>query len=180
MTHLTGHTAGNFAFLTIVLCCAALLPSRIVRAESSPVGDMQQDTRDPNDPLLWAARVCYLEATWRQSDCVALLYVTQRRARNARRPWLDLLLHYSAINANNPRALEVRAFPWSDLPERSVSFNRNWRRLRDLVTEFAAGKLPNPCPRADHWGGAMDHARGRMVPAHCSTSTANTFYMVRR
>jgi hypothetical protein len=140
-----------------------------VRAEPAPRADN----------LIWAARICYLEATWRESDCIALLWVAQKRAQRVDRPWLDVLHDYSALHVNKPRALEVREFPWGDIPGKSAAFNRRWQRLRELVVEVASGQRPDPCPRAEHWGGKMDHPRGRMVPARCSASTANTFYAVR-
>lgn len=128
--------------------------------------------------LVWAARACYLEATWRESDCIALLYVVQKRAERVERPWLDVLRDYSALFASNPRAQEVRAYPWADVPSKSEGWNRRWRRLRELVVEFASGQHDDPCPRAEHWGGKMDKPRGRMVKARCAASTANTFYAV--
>ena len=89
--------------VTIVLC---LLSSGAARAE--PIEE------DPH--LIWAARACYLEATWRESDCIALLWVAQKRAQRVSRPWIDVLRDYSAIEANNERAREVREFPWGDIP----------------------------------------------------------------
>ena len=46
-----------------------------------------------------------------ESDCVALLWVAQKRADRVARPWLDVLRDYSAVNANNDRAKEVRELP---------------------------------------------------------------------
>jgi hypothetical protein len=134
---------------------------------------------EKNDHLIWAARVCYLEATWRESDCIALLYVAQKRAARVDRPWLDVLSDYSTVHAKNARAVEVRAFPWADVPGKSAVFNRRWERLRALVVEFASGQHADPCPRAEHWGGTMDRPRGNMIKARCAASTVNTFYAVR-
>jgi hypothetical protein len=157
--------------LSGALLLFALLPCwpLPVRAEPAPSADH----------LIWAARICYLEATWRESDCIALLFVAQKRAQRVGRPWLDVLHDYSALHVNKPRALEVREFPWGDVPGKSAVFNRRWQRLRELVVEVASGQRPDPCPRAEHWGGKMDQPRGRMVPARCSASTANTFFAVR-
>jgi hypothetical protein len=134
----------------------------------------------PGDPeLIWAARACYLEATWRESDCIALLWVAQKRAQRVSRPWIDVLRDYSAIEAKTERAREVRAFPWGDIPGKADAFNQRWQRLRELVVEVAAGQHKDPCPRAEHWGGSMDHPKGRMIRARCAASTVNTFYAVR-
>jgi hypothetical protein len=158
--------------LAAVLACSSL----VAHAESNDTS--LAIVTDPSE-LVWAARVCYLEATWRESDCVALLYVAQKRANRVGRSWLDVLREYSAINARNARATEVRSYPWGDVPNQSEAFNRRWQRLRELVSEFAEGKQSDPCPRAEHWGGSMDHPRGRMIPARCAASTVNTFYAVK-
>jgi hypothetical protein len=129
--------------------------------------------------LIWAARACYVEATFRETDCLALLWVARKRAERAQNEWLDMLSAYSAVHANNPRAKEVRAFPWGDVPGKSKVWNRRWQRLRELVVEFASGQHADPCPRAQHWGGTMDHPQGRMIPARCSAVTVNTFYAVK-
>jgi hypothetical protein len=129
---------------------------------------------------LWAARACYVESSWRAADCIAILWVARKRATRAQRPWLDMLQDYSAVKANTPRAREARTFPWGDVPHMSRSFNRQWLKLRKLVVEFAEGRHVDPCPRAQHWGGTMDLAQGRMVPARCAVATANTFYALQR
>jgi hypothetical protein len=146
----------------------------ITRAESEPGNEAEA-----NDHLIWAARVCYLEATWRESDCIALLYVAQKRAARVGRPWLDVLSDYSTVHDKNARAREVREFPWGDVPGKSPVFNRRWSRLRALVVEFDSGQHEDPCPRAEHWGGKMDRPRGNMIKARCAASTVNTFYAVR-
>jgi hypothetical protein len=150
----------------------------IARAESLDKVE-SESAGERNDHLIWAARVCYLEATWRESDCIALLYVAQKRAARVGRPWLDVLSDYSTVHASNERAREARSFPWGEVPGKPASFNRRWERLRALVVEFASGQHRDPCPRAEHWGGKMDRPRGNMVKARCAASTANTFYAVR-
>lgn len=132
------------------------------------------------DTLLWAARACYVEASFREADCIALLWVTKKRAARAERPWLEMIRQYSAVDADTPRAVESRGFPWGDVPDKPDSWNRNWAKLRELVVGFANGEHRDPCPRAWHWGGTMDHPRGRMVRARCAVSTANTFYALKR
>lgn len=153
----------------LVTIALSLLSSAAARAE--PIEE------DPH--LIWAARACYLEATWRESDCIALLWVAQKRAQRVSRPWIDVLRDYSAIEANNERAREVREFPWGDIPGKAAAFNQRWQRLRELVVEVASGQHKDPCPRAEHWGGSMDHPKGRMIRARCAATTVNTFYAVR-
>lgn len=153
---------------SIVLLASVLIAPSLARAEAEP----------PNQ-LIWAARACYVEATFRESDCVALLWVARKRAEHSGREWLDMLADYSAVHADNPRAREVRGYPWGDVAGKSAVWNRQWQHLREVVVEFASGQRPDPCPRARHWGGSMDSPRGRMVPARCSKATVNTFYAVR-
>ena len=162
--------------IAVVLACA----SAIARAEVPAPAEPAEVEKLGSSQLIWAARTCYLEASFRESDCVALLFVAQKRASRVNRPWLDVLRAYSAINANNPRAKEVREYPWGDIPGKPDPFNARWLRLRELVSEVADGRHTDPCPRAEHWGGSMDHARGRMVPARCAASTANIFYAVKK
>ena len=173
------------AMLAAVLACACA----IARAESgeasqliarAEAGEASPAAAPDPSKLVWAARICYLEASFRESDCIALLWVAKKRASRVDRPWLDVLRDYSAINASNERARRVRAFPWGDIDGRSDVFNRSWERLRELVTEFAEGKHKDPCPRAEHWGGTMDHPHGRMVKARCAAATVNTFYAVKK
>ena len=153
-------------------------PLRAYAEEEPPsLSAIGQDA--PANHLIWAARACYIEATFREADCVALLWVAKKRAERSEREWLELLSAYSAVHANNPRAKEVRAFPWGDVTGKSSVWNRQWKRLRELVVEVASGQHRDPCPRAQHWGGSMDSPHGRMVPARCSAVTVNTFYAVR-
>ena len=99
----------------------------------------------------------------------------------ARAGLMAMLERYSAIGANNPRAREVRTYPWGDVPGKSARFNERWAELHELVTEVLAGEHKDPCPRALHWGGpGIDEPRGRMVPAKCAAPTANTFYALGR
>jgi hypothetical protein len=144
-------------------------------------GNAQADIGHAAEPshAIWAARTCYLEASFREADCIALLYVARKRAERVSRPWFDVLREYSAIDANNPRAREVRDYPWGDIPGKPARFNARWEKLRNLVVEVASGQRVDPCPRAEHWGGKMDKPQGRMVPARCAVSTANTFYTLR-
>lgn len=173
-----GRTTRLRELCALLLVAFASIPASALAEEEPPtLSEVSEDA--PSNHLIWAARACYIEATFRAADCVALLWVARKRAERSDREWLDLLSEYSAIHANNPRAKEVRAFPWGDVTGKSKVWNKQWKRLRDLVVEFASGQQPDPCPRAQHWGGSMDAPHGRMVPARCSAVTVNTFYAVR-
>jgi hypothetical protein len=159
------------AFMAAQLAIIALFVSGTAQAELA-------HEEDPTHAI-WAARACYLEASFREADCIALLHVARKRAERVSRPWFEVLREYSAIDANNPRAREVRDYPWGDIPGKPAKFNARWEKLRNLVVEVASGQRTDPCPRAEHWGGKMDKPQGRMVPARCAVSTANTFYTLR-
>jgi hypothetical protein len=158
---------------TVVVAVATILAGLCVAGALPAMAAAPED-----ESLLWAARTCYLEAAFKESDCVALLWVARKKAERVGRPWVEVLRRYSSIRVRTPRAAIVSAFPWGDIPGRPTAFNRRWKALRDLVVEFAAGKHADPCPRAEHWGGSMDHPQGRMVPARCAVITANTFYAI--
>ena len=160
---------------SIALAVAACLGSAFVGAGlPSHVHASELDTGS----LLWAARTCYLEASFNPTDCVALLWVARKKAARVDKPWVEVLRQYSSIRTKTPRAQEVSAFPWGDVPGKTESFNRRWQDLRDLVVEFTEGAHEDPCPNAEHWGGSMDHPQGRMIRARCAASTANTFYAI--
>ena len=176
-----GHPIRRFAPLRVVACVVVAITLGVpwsAAAEEEPptLGTVGQDA--PNH-LVWAARACYLEATFREADCIALLWVARKRAERSQREWIELLSDYSAIHANNPRAKEIRDYPWGDVAGKTRTWNRQWQRLRQLVVEVASGQHRDPCPRAQHWGGSMDNPHGRMVPARCSAITVNTFYAVK-
>lgn len=128
------------------------------------------------EPLLVVAQVCYLEATWQHHDCAAIVAVAKVRAARVGQPWLSVLRRYSALDNATPRAREVRALGWHDMPDRGPRWNRDWSALRSLVQRIDAGEVPNPCPGAEHWGGTMDAPRARMLRVECMPATANTFY----
>lgn len=93
--------------------------------------------------------------------------------------WLHALRSYSVLeHVHTVRAVEVRAFPWGDVPGQGAAFNARWAALRAFVERVVAGDVADPCPRAVHWGGRMDVPRGKMIPARCAAPTANTFYAV--
>jgi hypothetical protein len=134
-------------------------------------------TLDPSS-LVWAARTCYLEASFNEPDCLALLWVARKKAARVERPWIEVLRDYSSIRVDTPRSKEISEFPWGDVPGKSDRFNERWQQLRELVTEFEQGVHADPCPSAEHWGGSMDAPQGRMIKARCAMSTRNTFYAI--
>lgn len=92
---------------------------------------------------------------------------------------------YSALDADNERAAEVRTYGWGNVEGKGKRWNAQWAKLRALVAEFDRGEVDDPCPTARHWGGlAIDADReraeravreGRWRRADCGR-TSNTFY----
>lgn len=140
---------------------------------------------------LMAARACYVEATWSEADCAALLWVVRKRAERSGRTFVDTLLAYSALKSDSRRVREVRSWTADDVPGQSASWNRRWAKLRTLAADVLAGRVQDPCSaRTVHWGGMSlrgDHERaqralraGKWVLARCSQRTSNTFFEERR
>jgi len=96
------------------------------------------------------ARVAVLEAGFRSEvDHAAIWSVLRRRADRAGWPIERMAIAYSS---------PVRRGHWpawaADAPASA------WERVRARAAAFLAGKVPNPCPGALHWGDAYgDKAR---------------------
>lgn len=136
-----------------------------------------------------AAHACFVEASWSETDCAALLHVARKRAARRGHSWLQELLRYSALHTRSARVLEVLTWPDADVPGRSTTWNLRWSHLRRYAARVLAGEVPDPCPAATQWGGLAlptDAARaaravkqGRWIPARCAARTANAFFAER-
>jgi len=91
----------------------------------------------------------------------AVEYVSAFRVASPRSRWLLAL----SLDARKPAGWPA-ALSWAAHVPR-------WLRVVERARAFLRGELRDPCG-AEHWGGAMDVPRGRMVRASCSTR--NTFY----
>lgn len=92
-----------------------------------------------------------------------------RHAHTRRQRWVREL----------PADGETRPEHWPD----TASWERHaprWRRVLQLVDEWAAGEHPDPCPRARHFGGPMDEPRGRMRAVCARLPVNNRFFEVMR
>lgn len=198
---MTGHDPEDFALplgerlawwltivITLALVAAVLVRCRMAQGQESieaavvmPRRDLSPDSAAAPEmqraALLSLARVCHLEATWRRADCIAIYWVATRRAEMRGIPWADALTSYSVLyRSDTPRAREVSAYPWGDVPGKSARWNRRWADLRALAVELAAGEHGNPCEGAIGWGGTVDAVRDGQVPVVCAAKTANWFY----
>lgn len=133
-----------------------------------------------------AASVCWLESSFAQADCAALLHVLMRRAERAGVPLVEMAWRYSALRRNHARAALARALPDGDEPTWTAAINRRWSALRETALGVLNGSVADPCPGATQWGGMGLHAderraraalaSGRWVHARCAVGTANTFF----
>lgn len=156
----------------ILASCAAIL---LMLARVS-MGQDESDAWVLHDNELHLARICKLEAEGSLSDCTALYHIGRKRFGA---DWLAGLLRYSKLyERTTPRAKRIAAAPDGDIPGASRAENRRWRALRLHAVELVAGKHPDPCPRAIHWGGVMDIPKRGQVKAECAAQayTANTLY----
>lgn len=120
---------------------------------------------------------------------MALAWVLAKRARSAGLGLVEMVERYCSAfggEAHTPRQQWLRELPadgetkpehWPD----NASWDRHatrWRKVLELVDEWAAGEHPDPCPRARHFGGPMDAPRGRMRAVCARLPTGNRFYGV--
>jgi len=121
------------------------------------------------------------EAAWHRPDHVAIAWVLARRWKRYYRVHQDrdpmdftsFIRRYSSpLKQKHKRALWVQSLPWRDV---EAPYSRHWRKVRNLVETWGEGRVGDPCPRADHWGGTMDRPVTTMSPVHCGP-TRNIFY----
>lgn len=138
-------------------------------------------------PELVAARACWIEASFSESDCAAIVYALSKRAQRRGWAFTRMALVYSALKARNGRAARARALPAGDEPSFSESENRGWARVRKTAAAALERKVPNPCPGATHWNARLlPREAQRAVSAveagtwravRCVEPTANDFYV---
>lgn len=128
---------------------------------------------------LTLAQVMVGEADWNEPDHVAIAYVLLRRWQQfhqARGPisfQRYMQLYSSTMKVDTERARWVRALPWGEL---EGPYAKRWRRVRELVSAWGEGRIKDPCPQAQHWGGTMDRP-GKSWEAVTCGLTKNIFYV---
>lgn len=161
----------------IASIAAVLLGAATASADARPVPASQWDT----GTQLTLAQVMVGEADWHEPDHIAIAYVLMRRwehHRRARGPITFkryMQLYSSTMKVDTERARWVRALPWGKL---EGPLEDRWSKVIALVKAFGAGKVEDPCPEAEHWGGAMDRPGRRWQPVSCGM-TKNIFYGAR-
>lgn len=170
----------------VVFLC--LLSSTVALAASPPLPKDQWN----DEVALWLARAMVSEADWNRDDHAAMAWVLKKRweLRAARDPswtFLDQLRAYCAgfrsPKGRSARQRWVRNLRADGAEPAGWPKNANWRVYRGMwlsVLKFSkdwgAGRVPDPCKGAIHWGGAMDRIKDpRMRPVDCGY-TFNVFY----
>jgi hypothetical protein len=154
-------------YTILILTTLGLLlgPQEASASETTPVWD--DSTR------LALAQCLVAEAGWRnRTEHSAISHVLLRRwqsireTRGAYRFETTIRRYCSVHRVRRPSSRQawVRALPWgplvSDPGMPSVVDWRNyapaWDHVRETVALFEAGRLTDPLPQAEHWGGSMD------------------------
>lgn len=144
------------------------------------------------DVGLWLARSCVGEAGFdavRTGECAAILNIYKKRAAVTGLSIYKVVRRYSA--AVKPGANHNRKWVLGlsrDL-KKPAHWGKNlrWHVSRDLwgatldhCDDFLAGKVPDPLPMADHYGGRMDrHLAMREGWHRLRTNYRNEFWSVK-
>jgi len=141
-----------------------------------PIKPRQWNTRTK----VWLARSCVGEAGFglvslegsTHDECIAIAYVYAERARATGWKLEKVIRKYSAAVKRHslhtrPWLLELDADlkkpkSWPDTIKWSV-YKELWKKRLTLLDDWASGKLPNPIPGANHYGGGMDARRAEHV-----------------
>jgi hypothetical protein len=116
---------------------------------------------------LWLARSCVGEAGWdaaESGECAAIWHVYGKRARDTGRPIKRTARLYSSAIKRGPWAREW-VFGLNRGGEKPKGWPKRlrWNRYRDrwfetlaLADLFLEGRIEDPLPSAEHYGGRMD------------------------
>jgi hypothetical protein len=120
-----------------------------------------------DDTAVWLARSCVGEAGWQAAEsgeCAAIWHIYAKRALATERPVLRVAKKYSAAIKRGPHSR-----PWVLELDRDGRKPKGWprqlmwRRYTDrwfhtlaLADLFLEGRIEDPLPSAQHYGGRMD------------------------
>jgi hypothetical protein len=173
-------------FLTLL----ALFP-RTCSAEETQAVQPVSDSEWNDETKLWLSRSLLGEVGWRRpGEYAAVAWVYSTRAKLSKRyNFLQMIKRYSAAirapgKRRNPWLFELdftstRPPSWPDGPQWRGLHDQAWLEVLDFADEWQAGKIPNPCPGANHYGGYVDRHRAQAMRwrrVKCSVKTRNRFY----
>lgn len=167
-----------FACLSLAAMCVAV---RACEARASAQDSPAHGGPAVDEAALLVAQVCFLEATWRRTDCAAIVGVARVRAARQGIEWTAALRSHSALDGPSPRSRLVRSYTLDQGSQPSA----RWLEHVAFAGNVAAGRVPTPCPGASLWGSPYLQAdimriqrcmsRGTCAIARCSEPTANMF-----
>jgi len=143
--------------------------ARNVSGEVVPEHEWNDETK------VWLARSLVGEAGWRRPvEYAAIAWVYVARARLSKsRNFLQIVRRYSAAvknrrNRQRPWLYQLgfdgaRPDDWPSGPMWAGLHKEAWLDTLDWCDEWQAGKHPNPCPRANHFGGYADEHRAEAL-----------------
>ena len=121
---------------------------------------------------VWTARSCVGEAGFDAVDeCMAIAWVYATRATETKSGYLEVVKKYSAAIKRH----STHRRPWilqldetmekpQDWPNLKWRVHRHlWRKILTGLDEWAKGRVPNPIPKANHYGSEDDAKRARYV-----------------
>jgi hypothetical protein len=177
------HIAKQILIALIVILTFAALVRILVAGAQEPRADVRVELSADTQTLL--AQAVVGEAGWKPAvdhDVIPwLLYARWRHIGGG----FDAVIHQycKALSGSRPWLLELDAEgtqPANWPTKASWAHHKpKWLKIRARIGDWAHGKVANPCPRAVHFGGAMDAPSRAMVPARCAGSV-NRFWDVRR
>lgn len=159
----------------------------------------------PNDEWndttkLWLARSMIGEVGWlRPAEQSAIAWIYAVRAHGSSRyDFIGMVKQYSAAvrtpgKQRNPWLFElgfnrIRPQSWPNGPLWTGLHDNAWIAALELADQWQRGEIPNPCPRANHFGGYVDRHRAeamrwtrvKCTPPSGSKKFRNRFYDSRR
>ncbi len=172
---------GLFAIALALGLVAVLVAIASARPPEKPV-PVDQWSQDAAHVL---ARALVAEADYtnfpEEHAAIAWVLADRWRQRREREPAVtfdQVVVRYTSLwkRPHTPRKLEIRALPWG--PSDAPHGRARWEALRAWLTDWAAGNVAHPCPRARHWGGRrVDSFPDDAVFVDCGR-TRNRFYVV--
>lgn len=183
--------------MRLLLLAATLLCASTAQAYLAPLPDSEWN----DEALLWLSRAVVAEAGWdAHADHYAIAWVLTKRWRSTSQyrsdfTFVDQIRSYcSAAKPTIHRATYrqkwirglrldgIKPIHWQDARKAGPwrAYKRRWLRVVRHMREWGAGKHPDPCVRAIHWGSPTDPRPKSFVWVRCRVPMANRFYRIGR
>lgn len=146
------------------------------------------------DTALWLARSCVGEAGFDSAssgECAAILSIYRKRLKPTGLSLYKVVRKYSAaIKPYHNRRHKWVMYLTRDLtqpkhwPEEKATWRRyrnRWQEMLVLCDDFMKGRIKDPLPQADHYGGVMDRINGVKEGWHMlKTDYRNDFWAIKK